>query len=65
MAKSVIGIVECPRLKLDVLCVDHDHITGKVRGLLCSPCNLALGNIKESLSNAEGLVNYIKTKLLI
>ncbi len=40
--------------------VDHDHKTGRVRGLLCKNCNWALGTIKDSLSKLEGLIAYLK-----
>ncbi len=39
--------------------VDHDHKTGKVRSLLCSGCNAALGFLKENTNRANGLANYI------
>ena len=28
------------------LCVDHNHLTNKIRGLLCSNCNNAIGHLK-------------------
>lgn len=39
------------------LVVDHCHITGKVRSLLCSNCNTGIGMFKE---NKEFLINAIK-----
>lgn len=40
--------------------VDHDHLTGSVRGLLCSNCNTALGLLKENEDSVMGLLNYIR-----
>lgn len=43
-----------------VLCVDHDHLTGKVRKLLCNKCNIAIGLLKEDTKIIENVLNYIK-----
>jgi hypothetical protein len=42
------------------LAVDHDHRTGRLRGLLCRHCNLALGYVGDSVETLEALVRYLK-----
>lgn len=39
--------------------VDHDHLTGLSRGLLCDSCNRALGYLKESVDIIDNLKKYI------
>ena len=33
--------------------VDHDHDTGKIRGLLCHKCNLGIGLLGDNLNKAQ------------
>ena len=42
------------------LCVDHDHKTGKVRGLICNECNLVLGWSKEDVYTLKQAIKYIE-----
>lgn len=42
------------------LSVDHDHKTGKVRGLLCQRCNYALGYIDDSVEIAKKMIEYLE-----
>jgi Recombination endonuclease VII len=41
------------------LCVDRDHETGKVRGLLCRSCNTALGGFKDKPALIENSLSYL------
>lgn len=42
------------------LAIDHNHETKKVRGLLCSRCNTALGLLDESCERAQSLISYLE-----
>lgn len=40
--------------------IDHNHITGKVRGLLCINCNTALGQLKEDKQIMNNMIKYVE-----
>ncbi len=42
------------------LAVDHDHKTGKIRGLLCGLCNAAIGHFEERSDWLENAIQYLK-----
>jgi len=42
------------------LSIDHDHNTRQIRGLLCSPCNLALGGFKDSVESLQRAILYLE-----
>ena len=41
------------------LAVDHDHKTGKIRGLLCSHCNTAIGKFKDKVEYLIAAAIYL------
>jgi hypothetical protein len=41
--------------------VDHDHLTKKIRGVLCSCCNQGLGNFRDNVASLKAAIDYLET----
>lgn len=41
------------------LCIDHEHDTGRVRGLLCHSCNLGIGSLGDSVEGVAAALAYL------
>jgi len=44
----------------ECLCVDHNHVTGVIRGLLCQGCNKALGFMQDNPGLLGQAANYLR-----
>jgi hypothetical protein len=58
--KGLCVICETSLLDENSPCVDHDHITGRVRQLLCRNCNLVLGLVKEKPETLRAAADYLE-----
>lgn len=47
------------------LAVDHNHTTGKVRGLLCANCNRAIGLLDESSTRLAAACSYLEAATVL
>jgi hypothetical protein len=46
--------------KKGTLSVDHSHVTGEIRGLLCYKCNSALGGLDDDIERVRNLLLYLE-----
>lgn len=46
--------------QIQPLSVDHCHLTGKIRGLLCHNCNVLLGHAKNDPKTLREAANYVE-----
>ncbi len=44
------------------LSIDHDHETGKIRGLLCDKCNLGVSHFRDNIDLMLAAAQYIEVK---
>jgi hypothetical protein len=53
------GVCSICKKHFKILAVDHNHVTGQIRELLCKPCNLGLGNFRENPQSLQNAIDYL------
>lgn len=49
----------CKKVIIDKPYTDHDHLSGKFRGILCFHCNVGLGHFGDSISRMQAAIDYV------
>jgi hypothetical protein len=56
---AICGTSEIKRSKAKYFNVDHNHKTGKIRGLLCHDCNVLLGKLSDNIEICKKVIEYL------
>ena len=48
--------------KYDRLCIDHNHSSGYIRGLICRKCNSGLGQLNDDIRLLRKAVQYMEER---
>jgi Recombination endonuclease VII len=54
------GVCQICRLPR-ALVIDHNHGTGAIRGLLCTPCNAGIGMLGDDVKNLQAAIDYLQS----
>lgn len=57
---SICGATNTVCKRYSRLVVDHNHKTGRIRGLLCMKCNTLLGNAQDSIETLKNAIKYLQ-----
>ena len=63
VCKEDLKILNCQICGSDhKLCIDHDHSTGKVRGILCMKCNFGISYFNDDPELLNNAINYLNRR---
>lgn len=60
--RGVCAICKNPCVSGNRLCLDHDHKTNQIRGLLCGRCNRTLGLVEDRIDLLGEFISYLQAR---